>query len=170
MHIDGVQYPPSTDDIKQIPPVLKAGAAAASALAAKTKAEAAKKELVSLASFSGRLLFPRLNSDKSLSRVQPVATVSKGATPPPPSPPLPKPVALKPCLLCKRIEPKVLLGNCKQCSLAVHVCTSFSTSSTSRPQWTDISLYQLATVSPRTSLNKKSGFAICASWTMPTMW
>ena len=62
-----------------------------------------------------RFTWRPLNSFRLLQIVKPARAI----TPPPPPPPKPI-LPPKPCLLCKRIEPKVALAQCIQCTLSVH--------------------------------------------------
>lgn len=105
---DGIQYAPNADDPKA-GPVLKTAAAKA---AAEAKAKAAVRPLLSIGVETIADLSPPQTSKAS----SPVA-----GTPPPTKEKSNLPPA-KPCLLCKRIEPRTQLAQCDKCTLAVHVC------------------------------------------------
>lgn len=50
---------------------------------------------------------------------------AKGGASRPASPPPAKPLYVpKPCLLCKRLEPKSMLAQCRNCALSCHACQS----------------------------------------------
>ncbi|GAA6027490.1 hypothetical protein JCM8097_007887 [Rhodosporidiobolus ruineniae] len=90
----GAQYPPYGDELKPLP---------------QAKGPS-KKELERIASEEARL---------AEEAAVEVALEPKEPTPPPPPPPKPV-IPPKPCLLCKRFEPKTTLFQCDNCTLAVH--------------------------------------------------
>ncbi|GAA5970836.1 hypothetical protein JCM11641_004472 [Rhodosporidiobolus odoratus] len=88
----GAQYPPYGDELKPVP----------------TPKQPTKKELERIAAEEARL-------------AEAAAAAIEAAKPKEPTPPPPKPVIQpKPCLLCKRYEPKTTRFQCDNCTLSVH--------------------------------------------------
>ncbi|CDR48211.1 RHTO0S16e03642g1_1 [Rhodotorula toruloides] len=86
----GAQYPPYGDELKPVP----------------DKKKDSKKERERVAAEEAK----RLAEEAAL------AAASKEPTPPPPKPVIPP----KPCLLCKRFEPKTALFQCDNCTISYH--------------------------------------------------
>ncbi|GAA5849428.1 hypothetical protein JCM8547_000445 [Rhodosporidiobolus lusitaniae] len=95
----GAQYPPYGDELKPLPAVQLPSRKEVERAAAEEAREAKLAEEEAAAAASAL-----------------VAAKPKEPTPPPPKPVVPP----KPCLLCKRFEPKTSLFQCDNCTLSVH--------------------------------------------------
>lgn len=120
---DGAQYPPYGDEIKPLPDRKKKSA--------KTTSDDGKKAVSP--PFARKGCRPATSTDSS--PPPPLTCVLSQATPVPtpaptvkePTPPPPKPVIIpKPCLLCKRFEPKTALFQCRKCTVSYHACERLS--------------------------------------------